>query len=194
VKSADGSAHIFLRWFKLAQIRIEVTGPHNVTSIQICASSPQGLLKLRVPTKVTSKRISQANYFYRTSISRASTHPQYWNLIHIKYPIIKFFYCFMKLSFPVIQCPYVLFRNIRKTFAWKYAKKHEEKSKPSGQKTVLFLMRSCSIQILVLHSDNDHIQNRHHVICGLAHGDDQNFSKIVMIKEINQLTLCGCVR
>jgi len=34
-------------------------------------------LMLRVPTKVTSKRISQANYYYRTSILRASTHPQY---------------------------------------------------------------------------------------------------------------------
>jgi len=32
------------------------------------------------------------------------------------------------------------------------------------------------------------------VICGLAHGDDQNFSKIVMTKAINHLTLCGCVR
>jgi len=31
-------------------------------------------------------------------------------------------------------------------------------------------MRSCSIQSLVLHSDNDHMQNRHHVFCGLAHG------------------------
>jgi len=30
-KSADGSAYIFLRWFKLAQIcrLIEVTGPHK---------------------------------------------------------------------------------------------------------------------------------------------------------------------
>jgi len=37
------------------------------------------------------------------------------------------------------------------------------KSKSSGQKTVLFLVRSCSIQSLVLHSDNDHMQNRHHV-------------------------------
>jgi len=36
-------------------------------------------------------------------------------------------------------------------------------------------------------------KNRH-VICDLAHGDDQNFSKIAMIKEINYLTLCGCVR
>jgi len=32
------------------------------------------------------------------------------------------------------------------------------KSKPSGKKTVLFLMRSCSIQSLVLHSDNDRMQ------------------------------------
>jgi len=31
-------------------------------------------------------------------------------------------------------------------------------------------------------------KNRHHVICGLAHGGDQNFSKIVMIKEINLMT------
>jgi len=44
------------------------------------------------------------------------------------------------------------------------------KSKPSFQKAVLFLMRSCSIQSLVLHSDNDHMQNRHHVIFGLAYG------------------------
>jgi len=59
-----------------------------------------GLFKLRVPTKVTSKRISQANYFYRTSISRTTTHPQYWNLIHIK-SIIIFFCSFMKLIFSV---------------------------------------------------------------------------------------------
>jgi len=31
-------------------------------------------------------------------------------------------------------------------------------SEPVGQKTVLFLMRSCSIQSLVLHSENDHMQ------------------------------------
>jgi len=31
------------------------------------------------------------------------------------------------------------------------------KSKPNGQKTVLFLLRSCSIQSLMLHSDNDQI-------------------------------------
>jgi len=60
-----------------------------------------GLFKLRVPTKVTSKRISQANYFYRTSILRTITHPQYRNLIHIKYPIVNFVYSILKLSFPV---------------------------------------------------------------------------------------------
>jgi len=32
------------------------------------------------------------------------------------------------------------------------------KSKPSGQNIVVFLMRSCSIQSLVLHSDNNHMQ------------------------------------
>jgi len=64
-KSADGSDFIFLRWFKLAHIcrPIQVTPCH---------------------TKETSKRISQANYFYRTSISRTTTHPHYWNLIHFK--------------------------------------------------------------------------------------------------------------
>jgi len=46
------------------------------------------------------------------------------------------------------------------------------KSKPNIQKTVLLLMQSCSIQSFVLHSDNDHMQNRHHVICGLAHGGE----------------------
>jgi len=50
---------------------------------------------------MTSKRISQANYFYRKPISPAFTHPQYWNLIHIKYPIMNFFYSFMKSSFPI---------------------------------------------------------------------------------------------
>jgi len=37
-------------------------------------------------------------------------------------------------------------------------------------------------------------KNRHHVLCSLEHGGEYNFSKIVMIKEINHLTLCGCVR
>ena len=128
-----------------------------------------GLFKLRVPTKVTSKRINQAKYFYRTSISRASTHPQYWNLIHIKYPIINFFYSIMTLSFLVST-----FNAHTYFFAISEKHSHENmqkilrtthnlfdkwgKSKPSGQETVLFLMRSCSIQSFVLHSDNDHMQ------------------------------------
>jgi len=32
------------------------------------------------------------------------------------------------------------------------------KIKANGKKTVHFLMRSCSVQSLVLHSDNDHVQ------------------------------------
>jgi len=55
-------------------------------------------------------------------------------------------------------------------------------------------MRSCSIQSLSYIRTTSTSKNRHHVMCGLAHGDDQNFSKIVMIKEMNHLTLCGCVR
>jgi len=51
-----------------------------------------GLFKLRLPTNMTSKRISQADYFYTTSISRTTTHPQCWNLVHIEHPIITFFY------------------------------------------------------------------------------------------------------
>jgi len=139
-----------------------------------------GLFKLRVPAKVTSKRISQANYLYRTSISCASTHPQYWNLIHIKYPIMNFFYSIMKFSFPVsifnahmyffAISEKLLHENMYKTLATTHNLfTNWGKSRPSGQKTVLFLMRSCSIQSLVLHSDNNHMQNRHHVFCGLVH-------------------------
>ena len=124
---------------------------------------------MRVLTRVTSKGISQASYFYRTSISRTTMHPQYWNLMHIKYPIINFFYTFMKLSFPISACnthtyffatsENLLYENMQKTprTTQNYLTT-EEKSKPSGTKTVLFLTRSCSIQSLVLHSDNDHRQ------------------------------------
>ena len=59
------------------------------------------LFKLRVSTRVTSKWINQANYLYRTSISRTTTHPQYCNLIHIKSPIINLLCSFTKLSFPI---------------------------------------------------------------------------------------------
>jgi len=137
--------------------------------------------KLRVPTQVTSKRISQTNYFYRTSISRTITHPQYWNLVHIKYPIINFFYSIVKLSFLVSTfnahtyffaiSEKLLHQNMYKTLrTTQNSFNNWGKSKPNGQKAMLFLMRSCSIQSLVLHSDNDHMQNRHHVIYCLAHG------------------------
>jgi len=46
----------------------------------------------------------------------------------------------------------------------------EEKPKPSGQKTVPFLMQSCSIQILVLHSGNGHMQKS--TGCYLRHGGE----------------------
>jgi len=128
-----------------------------------------GLFKLRVPTKVTSKRIIQANYFYRTLISRTTTHPQYWNLILIKYPSINLFYVIMELCIPVSTfnaltyfCAIyekLLHENMQRTLrTTQNLFKNWGKSKPSGQKTVLFLMRSCSIQSLVLHSDNDHMQ------------------------------------
>jgi len=84
-------------------------------------------------------------------------------------PIINFFYPIMKLSFPVS-----IFNAHTHFFAISEKRLHENmqntlrnthnlfnnwgKSKPSGQKTVLFLIRSCSIQSLVLHSDNDHMQ------------------------------------
>jgi len=81
-------------------------------------------LKSRVPTKVTSKRISQANYFYRTMISRACTHPQNWNLIDIKYPITNLFYSFIKLSFPLSAF------NAHTNFLTKSEKRfHENKQK-----------------------------------------------------------------
>jgi len=132
-------------------------------SNSVCKSV--GLFKLQFPTKVTSKRISQANYFYRTSISCASTHPQYWNLIHIK-SIINLFYSFMKLSLHITAfnahayffaiSEKVLHENTLRTTNNLF--NNWEKSKPSCQKIVYFLMRSCRIQSLVLHSDNDHMQ------------------------------------
>jgi len=67
-----------------------------------------------------------------------------------------------------IQSLCVLSRNIWKSVCSKICKKYykphiiflttEEKPQPSGKKTVPFLMRSCSIQSLVLHSGNGHMQ------------------------------------
>jgi len=59
-ESADGSAFIVLCFYDDLNLRISVS-----------------LFKLWVPTNVTSKRITQVNYCYRTSISRIITHPQY---------------------------------------------------------------------------------------------------------------------
>jgi len=75
----------------------------------------------------------------------------------------------MKLSFPVstfnahtyffVRSEKLLHENKQKTLrTTKNLFNNWGKSKPSGQKTVLFLMRSCSIQRLVLHSDNNHKQ------------------------------------
>ena len=148
-ESSDGSAFIFLRWFKLA---------HICRPIQVGCSHKGG------------KQANQSSKcFYSTSISRTNTHPQYWNL-HIKSPVINFFlfHYEIKFRYQYIQWPCVLFRNIWKTFAWKYAKKtlrttqnlllnNWGKSNPKGKKTVISLMRSRSIQSLVLHSGNGHM-------------------------------------
>jgi len=72
----------------------------------------------------------------------------------------------MKLSFPVSTfnahtyffaiSEKLLHENMYKTLRTTHNLFNNwRKSKPNGQKTVLFLMRSCSIQSLVLHSDNE---------------------------------------
>jgi len=150
---------MFLRLFKLICRPIQVTGP----------------------TKVTSKRISQANYFYRKSISRTTTHPLFWNLIHIKYPVINFFYSIMKLSFPVSTfnahtyvfaiseklCMKICKKTLRTT---KNLFNKWGKSNPSGQKTVLFLCEVVASNVCCYIRTTITSKNRHHVICGLAHG------------------------
>jgi len=69
------------------------------------------------------------------------------------------------------------------------------KIKANGKKTVHFLMRSCSIQSLLLHSDNDHMQKSRSCDLWLSTwrwikfcDDCDDKRKIVMIKEINHLT------
>jgi len=66
-----------------------------------------------------------------------------------------------------IQCTCVLFRNIWKKLAWKYAKNtkshtefiyNREKIKARRSENWSFLMRSCSIQCLVLHPGNGYMQ------------------------------------
>jgi len=178
-ESADGSAFIFLRWFKVAQ--------------------SVGLFKLRLLTKVASKRTNQANYFYRTSISRTTTHPQYWYLIHIKSLIINFFYSIMKVSLPIstfndhayffATSEKLLHENMHKTLrTTQNVFSNGRKSKPSGKKAVPFLMRIVASKVWCYIQATTTCKNRHHVICDLAHGSEHNFSKIVMIKQINHLT------
>jgi len=91
-----GSTSIFLRWFKFAHNRIQVTKPR--------------------------KGDKQANHlsklFFSTSISRNAKHPQSCNVIDTESPIINFFYYSVKVKFPCCTC--VLFRNIWKIFAWEY--------------------------------------------------------------------------
>jgi len=75
----------------------------------------------------------------------------------------------MKLSFPISTfyahtyffaiSEKLLHENMQKTLrTTQNLFNNWGKSKPSCQKTLLFLMRSCSIQSLDLHSDNDHMQ------------------------------------
>jgi len=47
-----------------------------------------------------------------------------------------------------------------------------EENKSQAVRTVFFLMQSCSIRSLVLHSDNDHMQKSTSCVCGLAHWDE----------------------
>ena len=164
-----------------------------------------GLFKLRVPTKVTSKRIIQANYFYRTLISRTTTHPQYWNLILIKYPSINLFYVIMELCIPVSTFnPIGTFVQYMKNFCMKICKEHyephriylktEENQSQAVRKQFFFLCEVVASKVWCYIRTTITCKNRHHVLCGLAHGGEWNFSKIVTIEEINHSTLCGCVR
>jgi len=140
-------------------------------------------MKLRVPTKVTSKRISQPNYFYRTSNSRASAYPQYWNLIHIKYPIVNFFYSFTKLSFAIST-----FNAHTYCFARSEKLLHENRQKAlrttnnlfndwenqsqAVRKQFFFKFEVVASKVWCYIRTTITSKNRHHVICGLAHGDD----------------------
>ena len=142
------------------------------------------LFKLRVTTKVKnwSKRSNQAKYFYRTSISRTTTHSlQYWNLIHIKYPIINFFYSIMKLSFPVSTfnthtyffaiSEKLLHKNMQKTLRttqnlfniW-------GKSSQAVRKQFFFLCEVVASKVWCYIRTTITCKNRHHVLCSLAHG------------------------
>jgi len=83
----------------------------------------------------------------------------------MKSSIINLFYSIMKLSFPIstfndhvyfcVISEKLLHENMQKTLrTTQNLFNNWGKSNPSGKKTVPFLMRSCSIQSLVLHSSN----------------------------------------
>jgi len=107
----------------------------------------------------------------RKPVPRAGLWPA-GRMLHasdIKYAIINFFYSIMKLSFLVSTFyAHTYFFAISEKLSHENTQKilrttqnlfnKRGKSKPCCQKAVLFLMRSCSIQSLVLHSDNDHMQ------------------------------------
>jgi len=157
-----------------------------------------GMLKLRVPTKMTSKRISQANFtcLYASTVLEAYSY---------KISFHKFLLFLMKLSFPISTFnahTYVfakfakyLHENMQKTLrTTQNLFNNWENQSQAIRKQFFFLCEVVASKVWCYIRTTITSKNRHHVICGLAHGDDQNFSKIVIIKEINHLTLCGCVR
>ena len=98
-----------------------------------------------------------------------------------------------------IQSLCALFRNMWKNLCIKFCKKFcaplriylttEKKTQQALKKHFLFLCEVvaftfwCYIQATVT------IKHRYHVICGLAHEGENNFSEIVVIKASNHLTL-----
>jgi len=64
-----------------------------------------------------------------------------------------------------------------------------EKNTASAQKIFPFLMRSCSIHILVLHSGNSHMQKSISCYLRLSTWRRKKISEIVVIKASSHLTL-----
>ena len=99
-ESADGSAFMFLRWFKLAHIcrPFQVTGPHK-----------------------GNKQANQSSWLLLRDIV-FTYHHTFTVLKSYSYKIYHKFLLFLyeiKFPYQYTECPYVLFRNIWKTFAWK---------------------------------------------------------------------------
>jgi len=84
-----------------------------------------GLFMLLVPTEVTSKRVSQANYFYighRFTCLYASTVLKSYSYI-IYHKFILFLYE-IKFPYQCIQMPIRTFSQDLKNFCMKISKKH----------------------------------------------------------------------